>query len=89
MTDPATPDRPPPPVGPPSRLLRPIPGAAAPPEPDHPPQPDHPPHDRQSVEVMEQAIRLLEAGTIQEPPRLPAENADDPSEPVVFPLPDG
>lgn len=37
------------------------------------------------VELMEQAVRLLEAGTIHEEPKQPTENADDPSEPVLFP----
>ena len=42
--------------------------------------------DAPYVELMEQAVRLLEAGTIQKEPRLPAESVDDLSEPVVFPL---
>ena len=35
---------------------------------------------------MEQAVSLLQAGTIEERPKLPGQNADDLSEPVVFPL---
>jgi len=44
--------------------------------------------DQPYVELMEQAVRLLEAGTLHEEPRLPAESADHPTEPVVFPLHD-
>ena len=42
--------------------------------------------DAPYVELMQQAARLLEAGTIREEPNLPSENADDVSEPVVFPV---
>ncbi len=41
--------------------------------------------DEPYVELMEQAVRLLEAATIQEEPKIPAESADEWSEPVLFP----
>jgi glycosyltransferase involved in cell wall biosynthesis len=42
--------------------------------------------DEPYVELMEQAVRLLDAGTIHDESRLPGETAEDPSEPVVFSL---
>ena len=44
--------------------------------------------DTPYVELMEQAVRLLEAGTIREDPKRPPETADEPDGPVVLPLRD-
>jgi len=42
--------------------------------------------DEPYVELMQQAVRLLEAGTIREDSTLPALNPDEPCEPFVFPV---
>jgi glycosyltransferase involved in cell wall biosynthesis len=42
--------------------------------------------DQPYIDLMEQAVRLLDAGTIHDEPGLPGASADDPCEPVVFPL---
>jgi len=45
--------------------------------------------DEPYVELMQQAVRLLEAGTIREDSKLPALNPDEPCEPFVFPVING
>jgi len=45
--------------------------------------------DEPYVELMQQAVRLLEAGTIREDSKLPAENPAEPYEPIAFPVING
>ncbi len=44
--------------------------------------------DKPYTDLLEQAVHLLDACTIQEVPTVPGENADDFSEPIFFPLDD-
>ncbi len=44
--------------------------------------------DAAYLELMEEAVRLLEAGTIRETPTVSDESASEPCEPVIFPLND-